>query len=183
MDCEAQAQDPLQTQDSLNISTTCTEQSSTALDSISPAPPAPADGESYTTAELTALFNSLETRLTGFAEALLGVGECLDSLQTQIKELRDSRGKSNARKDKESDSDSEGEVEHKEQTPEGVGIDEHGAGAEGNDSLGVDSVEEERKVIDGPRTVNTETDADENGLGNMISGFVFGNDEPKESAS
>ncbi|GIZ48292.1 hypothetical protein CKM354_001136000 [Cercospora kikuchii] len=182
MDYEAQPKNSLQMQDSLNIPTACIGQSNTIPDSISPAPPAPANGESYTTTELTALFSSLETRLTGFAEALLGVGECLDSLQIQIKELR--QNVNGNKRGEESESDSEAEVEPKEQGTEGAGANEHGFGGEGSGNVGMESVEEEeRRVIDGPRTVNTETDADENGLGNMISGFVFGNDEPKESAS
>ncbi|CAK1366768.1 hypothetical protein CB0940_10140 [Cercospora beticola] len=186
MDYEVQSQIPLEqrealrTQDGINIPSACTEQSSTIPDSISPAPPAPADGQSYTTAELTSLFTSLETRLTGYAEALLGVGECLDSLQLQIKELRESIHGNN--RVEESDSESEAEVKPKQQANEGVGADEHGIGAGGDGNVGVEGVEEERRVIDGSRTVNTETDADENGLGNMISGFVFGDDEPKESA-
>lgn len=185
MDYQTQPRESVQTQDIIDIPPACTGQTSTIPDSysFSPAPPAPANGESYTTAELTALFTSLETRLTGYAEALLGVGECLDNLQLQIKELRDIRGKNNAEKDNESDSDSEVEAEPRERMTEGVGADDHGTGAEGNDNLGVDSVEEGGRAIDGAETVNTETDADENGLGNMINGFVFGNDEPKESAS
>lgn len=182
MDYQTQSAEFNQTQDTLNIPPPCRSQSCTAQDSTSPTPLAPADGESYTTVELTALFSSFEIRLTGFAEALLGVGECLDSLQIQIKELR--QNVNGNKRGEESESDSEAEVEPKEQGTEGAGANEHGFGGEGSGNVGMESVEEEeRRVIDGPRTVNTETDADENGLGNMISGFVFGNDEPKESAS
>ena len=45
-------------------------------------------GLSYSTSEIDSMFQNIEDRLTGYAESLLGVARCLDSLQSQISDLK-----------------------------------------------------------------------------------------------
>ncbi|KAM3414117.1 hypothetical protein BST61_g10775 [Cercospora zeina] len=153
-------------QDSLNIPPACISQPSQNPTAACSIPLEPADGVSYTTSELTTFLTSLETRLTGFAEALLGVGECLDSLQLQIKELRDRRDKEAGDRADGSESDSGSEAEAKKEGEQvGEGQYEAPDGQALGTNGGADTSEEERKG------------GDETGLGDMISGFVFGDDD------
>ncbi|KAF2213714.1 hypothetical protein CERZMDRAFT_96538 [Cercospora zeae-maydis SCOH1-5] len=166
-----QNQDAARPQDTLNIPPACISQTTQDPIASSSVAPKPADGVSYTTAELTSLLTSLETRLSGFAEALLGVGECLDSLQTQIKELRTSRDRADG-----NGSESGSEAEAKEE------VKNIGGGQYGNeDGRTTREGREERwqGANDGSADASEEEKRGdgETGLGNMISGFVFGGDE------
>ncbi|KAI5364092.1 hypothetical protein Slin14017_G060560 [Septoria linicola] len=158
----------------------------------------PANGTTYTTPELTTLFTTLESRLTGYAESLLGVARCLDSLQEQITAFRDQQGRG-------SESGSErGEGEEEDRRGDGGG---DGAGekhavreeeCEGQRSIGVgerlrvdvvgrEGEEEWRggegggeRLGGGEKPENGgDGEVNDGGLGNMLSGFVFGDDPGK----
>lgn len=138
-------------------------------------------------------FHLLETRLSGFAESLLGIATCLDSLQQQITSLSSSLSLSSSstslRKDKDDDDDDENsrsEEERREAVVEDqerekqkgvmMGEEKEEVGGKGLNEDEAEDTAEQRPEGGGDGKVNNE-----GFLGEVISGILNGNDGEVES--
>lgn len=137
-------------------------------------------------------FHLLETRLSGFAESLLGIATCLDSLQQQITSLSSSSSLSlsststSLQKEKDDDENSRSEEDKNEsvvddrerEKQKGVMMGEEKeevGGKESNEDEAEDTAER-RPEGGGDGKVNNE-----GFLGEVISGILNGNDGEVES--
>lgn len=134
-------------------------------------------------------FHLLETRLSGFAESLLGIATCLDSLQQQITSLSSSWSLSSTslRKENDDDENSRSEEDKREsvvddrerEKQKGVMMGEEKEGEVGGKELNDDEAEdtaEQRPEGGGDGKVNNE-----GFLGEVISGILNGDDGEVES--
>lgn len=127
-------------------------------------------------------FHLLETRLSGFAESLLGIATCLDSLQQQITSLSSSLSTGNSVAQHDNDDMSHSEEDKREsivddqerEEQKGVMIGEEKEEEVGGKELNVDEAEdtaEQRPEGGGDGKVNNE-----GFLGEVISGILNGDD-------
>lgn len=133
-------------------------------------------------------FHLLETRLSGFAESLLGIATCLDSLQQQITSLSSSLSTGNSVAQHDNDDMSHSEEDKRES----VVVDDQGrekekgviVGEEKEEEVGekesnedeAEDTAEQRPEGGGDGKVNNE-----GFLGEVISGILNGNDGEVES--
>lgn len=132
-------------------------------------------------------FHLLETRLSGFAESLLGIATCLDSLQQQITSLSSSLSTGNSVAQHDNDDMSHSEEEKREsvvvddqerEKQKGIMIGEEKeevGGRESNEDEAGDTAEQ-RPEGGGDGKVNNE-----GFLGEVISGILNGDDGEVES--
>lgn len=137
-------------------------------------------------------FHLLETRLSGFAESLLGIATCLDSLQQQITSLSSSLSLSSSstflQKEKYDDDDeiSGSEEDKSELVVDGqewenqkgimIGEEKEGVGGKESNEDEAEDTAEQRPEGGGDGKVNNE-----GFLGEVISGILNGNDGEVES--
>lgn len=153
-------------------------------------PPIPTTDSSNTPSSIDHKFHLLENRLSGFAESLLGIATCLDSLQQQITSLSSSLSLSSStflQKEKDDDENSRSEEDKSEavvdgqerEEQKGVMIgeekEEEVGGKESNEDEAEDMAEQ-RPEGGGDGKVNNE-----GFLGEVISGILNGNDGEVES--
>lgn len=157
-------------------------------------PPIPTTDSTNTPSSIDQKFHLLETRLSGFAESLLGIATCLDSLQQQITSLSSSSlslSSSSTSLQKEKDDDDGDENSHSEEEKRESVVDgqerekqkavimgeekEEVGGRESNEDEAEDTAEQ-RPEGGGDGKVNNE-----GFLGEVISGILNGDDGEVES--
>lgn len=132
-------------------------------------------------------FHLLETRLSGFAESLLGIATCLDSLQQQITSLSSSLSTGNSVAQHDIDDMSRSEEDKREsvvvddqerEEQKGVmrGEEKEGVGGEESKEDEDEDTAEQRPEGGGDGKVNNE-----GFLGEVISGILNGDDGEVES--
>lgn len=157
-------------------------------------PPIPTTTPNSTTtpSSIDHKFHLLETRLSGFAESLLGIATCLDSLQQQITSLSSSLSLSSTstslQKEKEDDDDENSRLEEdkRELVVDGqerekqkgmmMGEEKEEVGGEESNEDEAEDTAEQRPEGGGDGKVNNE-----GFLGEVISGILNGGDGEVES--
>lgn len=157
-------------------------------------PPIPTTDSTNTPSSIDHKFHLLETRLSGFAESLLGIATCLDSLQQQITFLSSSLSLSSSstflQKEKEEDDDDDDENSRSEEEKRESVVD----GQEREEQKGVMIGEEKEEEVGGKESKGDEDTAEqrpegggdgkvnnEGFLGEVISGILNGDDGEVES--
>lgn len=157
-------------------------------------PPIPTTNSTNTPSSIDHKFHLLETRLSGFAESLLGIATCLDSLQEQITSLSSSSlslSSSSTFLQKEKDDDDDENLHLEEENRESV-VD----GQEREEQKGIMMGEEKEEEVGGKESNEDEAEDmaeqrpegggdgkvnNEGFLGEVISGILNGDDGEVES--
>lgn len=159
-----------------------------STDDESPIPTSTTDSTN-TPSSIDHKFHLLENRLSGFAESLLGIATCLDSLQQQINSLSSSSSLSSTSTSLQKENDDDENSHSEEDKREAVVVDQ-----EREEQKGVMMGEEKEGEVGGEESKEDEDTAEqrpegggdgkvnnEGFLGEVISGILNGDDGEVES--